>query len=401
MVMEPISNKSRSHPVPTKKTIPLKPIIPLPKTIINQQRPTIIVTSPKRDERKTNNEKIKLRFVVIDDAVSLAGGPEIFLSNEIIKNTQGTEIVALKKKTANEENNRVFEAEVPLKVGENTIQINVASRSGLRTSEIVKINRIRENIFYDKSLAVVIGIDDYQYWPQLRNAFSDAQEMEHLLKDLGFSVYTLYNQKATKDAIQNMISEKIANKASKGDRVLVFFAGYGQTHELSDGELDYIVPVEGKTSQYGTFISMTDLRDWCRLIPAKHLFFIMDSYYSGLGLMATRLQETGSETKTYLKEKTRHKAGKIHTVGQREQQPSDDSNYAHSVFTSNLIQGIRNQTADLNEDGIITSTELGGYLKEKIFRDSNHQQMPDFGPLTGHDSGEFVFKFPQDYLKGD
>jgi hypothetical protein len=255
--------------------------------------------------------------------------------------------------------------------------------------------------FYDKSLALVIGVDDYQYLPQLRNAFNDAQGMERLLTDLGFTVYTLYNQKATKNAIQNMISDKIANKASKDDRVLVFFAGHGQTRELSDGELGYIVPVEGKTSQYGTFISMTNLRDWCRLIPAKHLFFIMDSCYSGLGLVANHGQETGSETKAYSKEISKRKTRQITSGEPKKQRPSDDSPNGHSIFTDNLIRGIRNQTADLNGDGIITATELSGYIKDKVFSNSSQQQVPDFGPLTGRDSGEFVFKFPEDYLKGD
>lgn len=272
---------------------------------------------------------------------------------------------------------------------------------GMKTSEIIRNNRNREKTFYEKSIAIVIGIDDYQFWPQLTNAFNDAQGMERLLADLGFAVYTLYNQKATKEAIRNMISEKVADKATKDDRVLVFFAGYGQTHALSNGELNYLVPVEGRIARYGTFISLTDLRDWCRSISAKHLFFIMDSCNSEVGMVAPHAQEMGSETKAYPEEITGDSAGQIPDGRQKGQRVSDNGHYAHSIFTDNLIRGIRDQTADLNGDGMITSTELGGYLKEKIFRDSDQQQRPDFGPLTGRDSGEFIFKYPEEYLPGN
>jgi hypothetical protein len=273
--------------------------------------------------------------------------------------------------------------------------------TGVKTSEIIKNNRIREKTFYGKSIAIVIGIDDYQYWPQLTNAFNDAQGMERLLADLGFTVYTLYNQKATKEAIKNMISEIVAHKATKDDRVLVFFAGYGQTQELSKAELNYIVPVEGRISRYGTFISLTDFRDWCRSISAKHLFFIMDSCNSEVCMVAPHVRKTGSGAKAYPEKITGDSAGKIQDVRQKGQRVSDDGHYAHSIFTANLIRGIRDQTADLNGDGMITSTELGGYLKKKIFRDSDQQQRPDFGPLTGRDSGEFIFKYPKEYLQGN
>ena len=61
----------------------------------------------------------------------------------------------------------------------------------------------------------------------------------------------------------------------------------------------------------------------------------------------------------------------------------------HSVYTKCLIQGLKEREADLNQDGLITVTELQSYLQPKVFKESGYKQTPQIRYLQGE--GEFVF----------
>ena len=75
-------------------------------------------------------------------------------------------------------------------------------------------------------------------------------------------------------------------KVQREDRVFFFFAGHGATRTLEDGrQIGFIVPVDADLANYySTAISMAALREAADLIPAKHIYFVMDSCYSGLAM---------------------------------------------------------------------------------------------------------------------
>ena len=77
-----------------------------------------------------------------------------------------------------------------------------------------------------------------------------------------------------------------SRNVQREDRVFFFFAGHGATRTLDDGrQIGFIVPVDADQSNYySTAISMTALREAADLIPAKHIYFVMDSCYSGLAM---------------------------------------------------------------------------------------------------------------------
>lgn len=254
---------------------------------------------------------------------------------------------------------------------------------------------------YRESWAVVIGIDDYQKWPKLQYAGRDADAIRQaLIEKLGFQdnhVILLKNRDATRSQILSLLNGKLGQgKMQRDDRVFVFFSGHGATRKLSSGrDLGYIIPVDSDPQNMATdAIPMTELQNIAEHLPAKHLLFVMDSCYSGLGL--TR----GGSSQNFLKENARRVARQMITAGGADQMVMDGGPGGHSIFTWTLLQGLAGK-ADLNGDGFITGTELAAYVSPAV--SSVSRQTPAFGSLPGSEGGEFVFELLADaeYLNPD
>jgi peptidoglycan/xylan/chitin deacetylase (PgdA/CDA1 family)/uncharacterized caspase-like protein/Flp pilus assembly protein TadD len=248
---------------------------------------------------------------------------------------------------------------------------------------------------YRDSWAVIIGVNDYRHWPKLKYAVNDANGMEEVLVNrFGFQrdhITKLLDGDATRQRIMQVMGDELSDnrKVQREDRVFFFFAGHGATRALDDGrQVGFIVPVDADQSNYySTAISMTTLRETADLIPAKHIYFVMDSCYSGLAM--TRGAAGFSKDRSYLEEVTRRTARQILTAGGAEQQVADDGPNGHSVFTWALLQGLEGQ-ADLDGNGVITASELGAYVSPIV--SSFARQTPSVGNLVGSEGGEFVFE---------
>ncbi|WP_369977946.1 polysaccharide deacetylase family protein [Xanthomonas bundabergensis] len=247
---------------------------------------------------------------------------------------------------------------------------------------------------YDKSWAIVIGIDDYARWPKLQYAANDAQAIAQTLTgSFGFpssQVIVLKNQEATRNNILAAFHDRLAHGGvGKNDRVFVFFAGHGATRKLASGrDLGYIVPADSDPAQFATdAIPMTEIQDIAESLEAKHVLFVMDACYSGLGL--TR---GGGGTGAYLRENARRVARQMLTAGGADQQVADSGPNGHSVFTWVLLQALSGK-GDLNGDGLITGTELAAYVAPAV--SSISPQTPAFGSLPGSQGGEFVLQVPE------
>ena len=243
---------------------------------------------------------------------------------------------------------------------------------------------------YANSWAIVIGIDDYTKWPKLQYAARDADGVRQtLIEKFGFTaerIVTLKNSDATRNRILAAFHDTLAHGGvQKNDRIFVFFAGHGATRKLSSGrDLGYIVPVDSDPSQFATdAIPMTEIQNIAESLTAKHVLFVMDACYSGLGL--TR----GSGSSNYLRDNAKRIGRQMLTAGGTDQLVSDGGPNGHSVFTWALLQAL-NGRADLNGDGLITATELAAYIAPTVSSVSN--QTPAFGSLPGSEGGDFIFE---------
>ena len=140
---------------------------------------------------------------------------------------------------------------------------------------------------YDNRYALIIGIDKYQNVQNLNYAVKDAESIQDILVNtFNFpegNITLLKNEEATKQSIIQAFSD-ITTNAKDNDRVLIYFAGHGETMELPEGgEMGYLLPVDGNDENlYVSSIGMDELKKISLMSKAKHLLYLVDACYGGL-----------------------------------------------------------------------------------------------------------------------
>jgi uncharacterized caspase-like protein len=254
---------------------------------------------------------------------------------------------------------------------------------------------------YDNSYALIIGIDKYENVKNLNYAVADAESIQDILVNtFNFpegNVTLLKNEEANKDAILKAFSD-LTKKAEDNDRVLIYFAGHGETMELIEGgERGYLLPVDGNEDLYLSSIGMDELEKLSEMSRAKHMLYLVDACYGGLAAISSRGSRGLDVTSTpnYIEKITRNRAVQIIAAGGKDEEVQEKAKWGASAFTLNLKRGLKEGNADLDADGYITANELGLFLKTKVTIDSDNQQTPQYGRMTSQE-GEFVFVLSED-----
>lgn len=239
---------------------------------------------------------------------------------------------------------------------------------------------------YKNSWAALIGIDNYQHpsIPKLRYAVNDTQAMERALREQGFPaerIIRLTNAAATKAKIEEVLGDQLRQAVTPQDRLLVFFAGHGTTDTARGGEEEgFLLAVDSDPGRlFSTAISMSALRQVSDRLPAKHILYIIDACYSGYAIY------NRSASSSLLEEIGRQPAIQILTAGRKQDEAQERS--GHGVFTEVLIRGL--QGAAFGDKDWLALDELGLWVKERVFAESNRRQLPQYGNLSGE--GQFVF----------
>ena len=61
----------------------------------------------------------------------------------------------------------------------------------------------------------------------------------------------------------------------------------------------------------------------------------------------------------------------------------------HGIFTRHLLFALGGK-ADLDNDGFITASEIGSYIRPIVSRKTKNTQTPKFGWISGE--GDFIFE---------
>jgi hypothetical protein len=247
---------------------------------------------------------------------------------------------------------------------------------------------------YSQSWALVIGINAYQNVEPLNYAVNDAVAVKDMLVEkYGFketNIRLILDEEATKDNIIKGFSD-ILTQAKEKDRVVVFYAGHGETYKLpSGGDMGYLIPVDGNLDNlYLSSIPMKAVYDIADMSYAKHILYLVDACYGGLTLATTRGLKKDN-TPEYIKKMTKERGRQVITAGGKGEQVQERPEWGHSAFTRNLLKGLGDGLADENMDGVITGDELGGFIKNRVIVDVDGAHTPQKGRI-GSDMGEFVF----------
>jgi hypothetical protein len=248
---------------------------------------------------------------------------------------------------------------------------------------------------YSSCKALIIGVGHYadpQY--DLSYARSDAEALAELLRnEFAFDqVSTLYDNDATRQNIIRFFEQDL-QRTDEDDGLLIFFAGHGITVTSAIGDdRGFLVPHDGNPKQPYANLSLTTIRDdYLPMIPAKHVFLIVDACYGGLALRdVAAVEQPRILDETVLTELTRRdrKVRQVLTAGAKDQKVLDGGLFGRSVFTGRLIEALR------EANPYITADHVGVHVRERVARDGadrRHRQTPQFGYLYG-DNGTFLFR---------
>ncbi len=257
----------------------------------------------------------------------------------------------------------------------------------IRAEDSISAPVIETLKLYDKSYALVIGIDTYTSgWPPLHNAVSDAREVATELENRGFEVIFKKNLKA--DGLQQSLKKFFAIKGSDPEaRLFLWFAGHGHTIK---GE-GFLVPADAPQPISPEFklkaIHMRDFAGFMRLAESKHVFVIFDSCFAG-----TIFEARAGAVPAAITRATTLPVRQFLSSGDSNQTVSDDG-----AFRKLFLRGIRGEErADANGDGYLTASEMGLYLSDRITNLTEQAQTPRYGKLRDpdFDRGDFVFLLP-------
>ncbi len=258
-----------------------------------------------------------------------------------------------------------------------------AKQRGIRV-----IAKSGESIYLYKDYhALVVGVSDYEKWPDLPNAVKDAREVASELRAIGFKVELLLDP--TSGQLNSALSVMAFQRGNERDRaVLFYFAGHGETMKLADGtELGYIIPKDCPLQSQDPMgfddkaISMKEIGDVALKIKSKHVLMLFDSCFSGSLFSMVRSAPVD------ISEKSARPVRQFITAGTAEEEVPD-----RSVFKTVFLHGIKGD-ADLNRDGYVTGSELGMHLQTQVVNYSRGGQHPQYGKINNPklDRGDFIF----------
>lgn len=261
----------------------------------------------------------------------------------------------------------------------------------LKSNENLAVDEFQD---YEQRYAIIVGINKYQDLriPSLSYATDDATSIKQLLiEKFNYkeeNIRLFLDENATKE---NITSAMYAlSEVSRNSQLLFYFAGHGQTVELSGGgEMGALLPYDvDRDRLLFTGIRMNEIRDITNVIAAKHQLFLVDACYGGLAAVTSRALD--QQTLRYLSNLLRSEAKQIITAGGKGETVIEKAEWGHSAFAKVLLDGLKLELADLDKNGLVTGGELATYLKPQVNRFSDNHQTPVYRKFTA-DEGEFIF----------
>ncbi|MBN3907865.1 MAG: caspase family protein [Nostoc sp. NMS1] len=283
---------------------------------------------------------------------------------------------------------------------------------------------------FERNLAVVIGIDRYDSRGihDLQTAVSDTNTIANLLRDeYGYKdeyivrLFSPKNEEATLKALNQpyrpatleelriLLTETLPNqlKPTSADRLLFYFAGHGIPRNSQDGPAGYLVPQTAEHGKLDSFLPMRELHNALSELECHHLLIILDCCFAGTFRWASsrklmRILETVH--KEHYDRFIRYPAWQIITSAAHDQQAMDlyvdqrgsaKEDTKHSPFALALIEGLRDNKADLFQDKVITAHGLYLYVNRRVNELSGEMQTPGIYPMRSeYDKGEYIFTRP-------
>jgi hypothetical protein len=274
--------------------------------------------------------------------------------------------------------------------------------------------------------ALVIGIDSYQFVPQLRGAVADARDIATALRQNGVrDVTALFDAAADRDTVMRTLDELVA-RTEPGDLVVLTVAGHGvQEPEHIKGSqpdgLDNVFVLAGfdPSTAAGTRqrIIGTEFNHVIKQFEARgaRVLFVADACFGGglareidpraaemtyrqaprYALAMDGLKPISSASDAFLSDIDFRQTDFLAAVDRRTKAPEvripgvPGFRGALSYAVARAFEG----AADLNVDGRVTEDELFGYVRQVAYQLSDQRQnVVTTGPAVRATGSNVVFR---------
>lgn len=249
---------------------------------------------------------------------------------------------------------------------------------------------------YNDYHALVIGVQHYDHWPDRAGGVQDVRDVSQQLRRLGFRVTLLTDPAA--DELSLAFEQFVQKIGVEREQAVVFYyAGHSRTLAEPNGErTGYIIPKdtprpeENRRGFMAKTISTEDIKSMARKIKPRHVLFLFDTplcidqfEVETMVLKCVRATD-GARTRQFI------------TAGGAGETASEIG-----IFKKFLLRGLDGE-ADLIVDDLVSGSELGLYLSQRIAAVTDGRLRPQFGRITGGGSetgGDFIFRMNNQPLR--
>ncbi|MEM6697653.1 MAG: caspase family protein, partial [Bacteroidota bacterium] len=278
---------------------------------------------------------------------------------------------------------------------------------------------------FGKSHAFLVGINEYQYESNLRNAINDVEAIAEILREEAVHDFVVHEPllNATFDELSHLLKVDMPKILEEKDRVLFYFAGHGIATPSREGRPEgYLLPSDATTDRKESdkrMLAMSDLNSALDALPCKHFFLVLDCCFAGAFQWANNKRSNASlPKKIYRQHFDRYvsdPAWQVLTSSSYDQEAFDSTprvdtsrnkgQQQNSPFATLFMEALRGE-ADVvpndqtGGDGLITAHEMYLYIRDKLelqtMNVSNKdRQTPGLFSLSKHDKGQFLFLSPK------
>ena len=291
-----------------------------------------------------------------------------------------------------------FAKKVKLAIGTNNMKVQAEDIHGNvaeRTFTIIREEFISDDIIADvdipkktkmnnpNGIAVVIGVESYQYVDDATYAYNDAEVFREYLSDtLGYKkskIKIATNSKATQAELSKLLGQNgwIARnvKAKKSD-VVVYFSGHG----IPDAETKKtgLLPFDVDPN-YSVGLALKDLYKSLGSLNAKSVTVFLDTCFSGQGREKQTLLAGTRGIQIVPKERSVPSNITVLSAATAGQISGLIKDKEHGLFTYYLLKGLGG-AGDGDKDKKLTIAELAKYVHSKVKEDAalkGREQTPE------------------------
>jgi tetratricopeptide (TPR) repeat protein len=222
------------------------------------------------------------------------------------------------------------------------------------SSELLAEDAVSQAL-YDRSRALVIGIEQYPQGRSVPGAVDEAKQVAQAFRELGFEEITeLYNKDATARRIHQALTDLFAKKVDRSGRAVVFFVGQtGTTRDVKGRDMGYLVPADAQASNVAKFLTVETIKEFTKRSPSKHTLLIVNAPFRAWENPIIRPSPT-AETD----------ARAVQVIAAVSKDEKSNKQGGKTPFVQALLAGLSG-AADVDQNGWLTASELGTYIQQQ------------------------------------